>query len=157
MERLIESKTTEAPKRPQRRNVEETANAEVPAEGSTVADAEPSEGDGDGTADNADATAAEVSPENEDEEDFAEMERTHSELIRDGTLIDNFLAETPTQLTYYGHTPSMLAYSPAVMAHGDAPTSILPVLTLPDQDEDVWHCMSVICCHITYFEHAPML
>lgn len=90
MERLIESKTTEAPKRPE----EEIANEEEIAESSEIAAGEssaPAESDSN--------VAAPAAPS---EEEFADMERTHSELVQDGELIDSFIAENSTQLTYFG-------------------------------------------------------
>merc|ERR1712196_644889 len=108
MERLIESKTAETPRRTPSQEVAAgpaeregaaveapTIEEEVPATEEAAAEEE------------AAASAQAVPPTEEgdecvEDEEFNEMTRTHSELKRDGMLVENFLNENVTQLTYYG-------------------------------------------------------
>jgi len=100
MERLIESKTAEAPQRPQPQHGNATEGSEQAAAEEVAAE----ESNGEASAPAAEGPEEVLADEKlaEAEEEFEEMERTHSELIRDGALIDDFLAETSTQLTYFG-------------------------------------------------------
>jgi len=87
MEKLIESKTAVTPKRP--------AAKEPAAAAATAAAQDETTGD-----ESSQGAAEEEAPE----EDYDEMERTHSQLVRDGELIDSFINDNPSQLTYYGIT-----------------------------------------------------
>jgi len=90
MEKLIESKTAQTPQR-------KAAAPECEAAGGEAGAAPEGESEAGGP-------AMEEAAAPEEDEDYDEMVRTHSELLREGELIEAFTNENPSQLTYHGIT-----------------------------------------------------
>jgi len=112
MERLIESVTAETPRRtPSQEAATAAEEASAAAGEAPAAEDEAAAGEAPAAEEAAakEASATEAAPatvagdaEADDDAEFAEMTRTHSELKRDGMLVETFLNQHVTQLTYFG-------------------------------------------------------